>query len=58
MENLENTNKQQPPPPKNGESILEYAKRISGDPRSPDQIKQDSEKEGKLPTISKKKRKK
>ena len=36
-----------PPPIKEGESIIEYSIRISGDKRTPDQIKNDSLKAGK-----------
>ena len=38
-----------PPPMKDGETILEYSIRISGDKRTPEQIKQESLKVGKNP---------
>ncbi len=53
MENKDNnTNKPLPPPIKDGETILEYSIRISGDKRTPDQVKEDSEKVGTLPKIN------
>lgn len=43
----------QHPEPEPNETILEYSIRISGDKRTPEQIKEDSEKPGTLPPIKK-----
>jgi hypothetical protein len=49
--NMDEKDKSQMPPPprKEGESILEYSIRISGDKRTPEQIKEDSLKVEKIP---------
>jgi len=47
-----NESQKPPPPKKEGESILEYSIRRSGDKRTPEQIKNDSEKiESSVPPI-------
>jgi hypothetical protein len=47
-----NESQRPPPPKKEGEPILEYAIRISKDKRTPEQIKNDSEKiESSIPPV-------